>query len=114
MINTDNKWFPCPVCLKPLDVRTSKRNKPYVICAPCGVQMFVRERAGIAAFETLVEHGQKENVLARLAQLEQRYRLKCPECGKFFWVNPGVGSQETCDRQSIRLPLPALPGCRAD
>ncbi len=50
--------------------------------------MFIRERAGIAAFENLVEQGQKENVLARLAQLEQRYRLKCPECGKSFWANP--------------------------
>jgi hypothetical protein len=51
MINADEKWFPCPVCLRPLDVRTSKRKKPYVICSPCGVQMFIRERAGIEAFE---------------------------------------------------------------
>jgi len=66
----------------------SKRKKPYVICAPCGVQMFIRERAGIAAFEGLVEQGRKDNVLARLAHLEQRYRLKCPECEKSFWANP--------------------------
>jgi hypothetical protein len=50
--------------------------------------MFIRERAGIAAFENLVEQGRKENVLARLAQLEQRYRLKCPECGECFWARP--------------------------
>jgi endogenous inhibitor of DNA gyrase (YacG/DUF329 family) len=50
--------------------------------------MFVRERAGIAAFEALVEQGSKENVLERIAGLEQRYRLKCPECGKSFWANP--------------------------
>jgi len=50
--------------------------------------MFIRERAGITAFESLVEQGQKENVLARLAQLEQRYRLKCPECEKPFWASP--------------------------
>ena len=111
MINKDNKWFPCPVCLKPLDVRTSKRNKPYVICSPCGVQMFVRERAGIAAFEALVEQGSKENLLARVARLEQRYRLKCPECGKSFWANPEL---------VVRRPLTARvsgyrcpePGCR--
>jgi len=88
MINTEKQWFPCPICLKPLDVRTSKRNKPYVICAPCGVQMFIRERAGIAAFEGLVERGRKDNVLGRLAHLEQHYRLKCPECEKSFWANP--------------------------
>ena len=87
MINMD-KWFPCPVCLKPLDVRTSKRNKPYVICSSCGVQMFIRERAGIAAFESLVEQGLTADVLMRIGQLEQRYKLKCPECGKLFWASP--------------------------
>jgi predicted RNA-binding Zn-ribbon protein involved in translation (DUF1610 family) len=50
--------------------------------------MFIRERAGIAAFDALVEQGCKENVLARVARLEQRYRLKCPECGKPFWAKP--------------------------
>jgi ssDNA-binding Zn-finger/Zn-ribbon topoisomerase 1 len=88
MFNADTKFFPCPVCLKPLDVRTTKRKKPYVICSPCGVQMFIRERAGIEAFEGLVEQGRKGNVLARIANLEHRYRLKCPECGKSFWALP--------------------------
>ena len=88
MINTEEKWFPCPVCLRPLDVRTSKRKKPYVICSPCGVQMFIRERAGIEAFEALVEQGRKDNVLARVAELERRCRLRCPQCGKSFWLSP--------------------------
>ena len=99
MINTDKssskptnspaeKWFPCPICLQPLDVRMSKRNKPYVICSPCGVQMFVRERSGIAAFGKLVEQGLKSDVLTRIAQLEKRYRNTCPECGKEFWAGP--------------------------
>jgi DNA-directed RNA polymerase subunit RPC12/RpoP len=82
------KWFPCPVCLKPLDVRTSKRGKPYVICSPCGVQMFVRERAGIATFESLVDRGLKSDVLTRIGRLEQRYRKTCSECGKGFWAGP--------------------------
>ena len=90
MFNTEGKWFPCPVCLRPLDVRTSKTKKPYVICSPCGVQMFIRERAGIAAFEGLVERGRKDNVLARVAELERRCRLKCPDCGKSFWLGPDV------------------------
>lgn len=88
MLNKDERWFPCPVCLKPLDVRTSKRDKPYVICSLCGVQMFVREKAGIEAFETLVKQGLKADVLTRIGQLEQRYRFKCPECSKEFWTNP--------------------------
>ncbi len=88
MINKSIQWFPCPVCLKPLDVRTTKRDKPYVICSPCGVQMFIRERAGIGAFGKLVELGLKADVLTRVAQLEQRYKLKCPVCAKPFWANP--------------------------
>lgn len=88
MVNRDTKWFPCPVCLKPLDVRTSKRDKPYVICSPCGVQMFIRERAGIDAFRDLVAQGIKADVLTRIATLEQRYKLKCPECGNSFWASP--------------------------
>lgn len=88
MINRDTQWFPCPVCLKPLDVRTTKREKPYVICSPCGVQMFIRERAGIEAFGKLVALGVKADVLTRVGQLEQRYRLKCPVCTKLFWANP--------------------------
>ena len=82
------KWFPCPVCLQPLDVRMSKRDKPYVICSPCGVQMFVRERAGIVAFGNLVDQGLKADVVTRIGKLEQRYRKKCPECGKEFWAGP--------------------------
>ena len=88
MISKDTQWFPCPVCLKPLDVRTSKRKKPYVICSPCGVQMFIRERAGIEAFGNLVKQGLKADVLTRIGQLEQRYKLQCPQCGKFFWASP--------------------------
>src|SRR6266700_1166611 len=87
MFAKNTKWFPCPVCLKPLDVRTSKRKKPYVICSPCGVQMFIRERAGIEAFERLVEQSLKADVLTRIGQLEQRYRLKCPECTNSFWAS---------------------------
>ena len=88
MINTEDKWFPCPVCLRPLDVRISKTKKPYVICSPCGVQMFIRERAGIEAFDALVEQGRKDNVLARVAELERRCRLRCPQCGTSFWLSP--------------------------
>jgi DNA-directed RNA polymerase subunit RPC12/RpoP len=61
---------------------------PYVICSPCGVQMFIRERAGIEAFGKLVEQGLKADLLTRIGQLEQRYRLHCPECGKSFWASP--------------------------
>ena len=52
--------------------------------------MFIRERAGIEAFGMLVEQGLKADVLTRIGQLEQRYRLKCPECKKPFWATPDL------------------------
>jgi transcription elongation factor Elf1 len=87
MLSKDIKWFPCPVCLKPLDVRSSKKKKPYVICSLCGVQMFIRERAGIEAFGRLVEQGSKADVVTRMSQLEQRFKRTCPVCATPFWAH---------------------------
>jgi hypothetical protein len=50
--------------------------------------MFVRERGGIDAFEQLVDQGLQADVWTRIGHLEQRYRLKCPECAKTFWAAP--------------------------
>jgi len=108
--STTMKWFPCPVCLQPLDVRTSKRNKPYVICSSCGVQMFIRERAGITAFGNLVDQGLKADVLTRIGQLEQRYRKKCPECGKKFWAVPELLDTNWLDRKPTGYRCPEK-GC---
>lgn len=38
--------FPCPLCDEWLPVKTSKKNKPYILCPECGVQMFVRYKIG--------------------------------------------------------------------
>jgi predicted nucleic acid-binding Zn ribbon protein len=46
--------FHCPLCGKGLDVRQTKKNKPYVICDPCGVELFVRGKVGMHVFERLV------------------------------------------------------------
>ncbi len=104
--NAAEKWFPCPVCLKPLDVRSSKRDKPYVICSACGVQMFIRERPGIAAFESLVEQGIQADVLSRIANLEQRYKMKCPDCGKQFWVRPELVAKNLFNSKTIGYRCP--------
>jgi ssDNA-binding Zn-finger/Zn-ribbon topoisomerase 1 len=80
--------FPCPVCVKPLEVRLTKKNKPYVTCDPCGVQVFVRGPAGIDEFKRLVERGSRDGILDRLDEMKQRYRLGCPECRTRFWIEP--------------------------
>jgi transcription elongation factor Elf1 len=78
--------FPCPVCTLPREVLTTKKDKPYLTCDPCGIQVFVRGPAGIKEFSRLLQTTSDEGLLSRLTQMEQRYRLTCPECGHKFWI----------------------------
>ena len=82
--------FPCPLCGRGLDVRQTKKKKPYVVCDFCGVQLFVRNKSGMQCFERLVENAEQRNIWERLADLETRYRRKCPNCGKAFWIVPSL------------------------
>jgi len=78
--------FPCPVCTEPREVRITKKGKPYLVCDPCGVQVFIRGPAGIEEFSRLLERANRDGLLTRLAEMEARYRLTCPECGCRFWA----------------------------
>ena len=82
------RQFPCPVCTGPLDVRQSKKGKPYVVCDYCGIQMFVRNTAGIRAFDKQVENADRKGVWETLTEMERRYRKRCPECRRKFWIQP--------------------------
>jgi predicted RNA-binding Zn-ribbon protein involved in translation (DUF1610 family) len=84
------RMFPCPVCADPREVRITKKRKPYVTCDPCGIQLFVRGPAGIAAFDRLADRADSEGIWTRLAEIERRYRLKCPKCGCRFWIEPDL------------------------
>ena len=84
--NTDK--FPCPVCTDPCEVRLTKKKKPYITCHPCGIQLFVRGPAGIAAFNSLRAQPATRSLLNTLKELEPRYRLKCPSCARRFWIEP--------------------------
>jgi len=52
--------IPCFLCSQELAERKDKNQKPYFICNPCGVQIFVRGRQGI------------QNLVQLVQQLEQR------------------------------------------
>jgi DNA-directed RNA polymerase subunit RPC12/RpoP len=89
MANQDGKRvFPCPVCMEPREVRQTKKDKPYITCDPCGIQLFIRGPVGIAAFNRLVDHANHEGLWEKLSEMEGRYRLKCPDCGTRFWIEP--------------------------
>jgi hypothetical protein len=78
----DGARFPCCICSAPLEVRETKKGKPYVICDPCGLQMFVRNGEGIRRFQILL--AETQDIWMRLARVEQRYKKKCPACGHEF------------------------------
>lgn len=42
--------FPCCVCSANLEIRLSKRGKPYCTCVQCGIQTFFRGKSGIRRF----------------------------------------------------------------
>lgn len=84
------RMFPCPVCTEPREVRVTKKTKPYLICDPCGVQVFVRGPAGIAEFDRLCERANHDGLIGRMEEMETRCRLTCPECGNKFWIEPGL------------------------
>ncbi|MGD1019616.1 MAG: hypothetical protein ABSA12_09880 [Verrucomicrobiia bacterium] len=55
MKNYSGRLIPCFLCGNGLEVRTSKRRKPYFICDPCGVQVFIRREGGIARLDKLLQ-----------------------------------------------------------
>jgi len=89
MVTANGKaMFPCPVCAQAREVRTTKKDKPYLVCDPCGVQVFVRGRGGVQEFQRLLQRTNNDSLLTRLKEMERRYRLTCPECGHEFWAEP--------------------------
>ena len=59
-----NSTIPCFLCGKPLKVKITKTNKPYFICDTCGLQCFIRYKAGISKFRRL---------LLRLAKNDRKF-----------------------------------------
>ena len=108
----DLRLFPCCVCGEAREVRTTKKGKPYMICDPCGVQMFVRVETGIRRFEQLVADADENNIWKRLAELQQRYQFHCPKCRKKFWLTPELiqTSWASGKLEGYRCPDPGCGG----
>ena len=100
------RLFPCPLCAEGLEVRQSKKGKPYVVCNGCGVQMFVRNENGIRTFERLMAQAEARNIWERLADLEGRYKRQCPKCGKKFWITDELARTSWFDGEFIGYRCP--------
>ncbi len=51
--------LPCFLCSSDLEIRTDKNGKRYFICDDCGVQAFIRRKAGISRLAKLVRQLKK-------------------------------------------------------
>jgi len=55
-------FLPCFLCGRKLEKRTSKSEKPYFVCDPCGIQFFVRRKDGMERLDTLMRAA-KQNAI---------------------------------------------------
>jgi len=51
--------LPCLLCGKTLEKRIDKNGKPYFVCDPCGIQMFIRRKDGIERLNKLLRASEK-------------------------------------------------------
>src|SRR5580692_9585277 len=68
-------YLPCLLCGAKLEKRTDKNRKPYFVCNPCGIQLFVRRHHGIQLLEKLLSMAAK-NELPFKQRAEQVYRIQ--------------------------------------
>lgn len=54
--------IPCLLCGKRLDKRIDKNRKPYFVCDPCGVQLFIRRPQGIENLDELIKTLEKKQL----------------------------------------------------
>ena len=47
--------FPCLLCGTGLEIRLSRKEKPYCICNSCGIQVFFRGKTGIKRLREILE-----------------------------------------------------------
>ena len=51
-------YLHCFLCNDFLEQRVSDKGKPYFVCDPCGVQIFVRKKTGIERLQNIVSQDQ--------------------------------------------------------
>jgi predicted RNA-binding Zn-ribbon protein involved in translation (DUF1610 family) len=79
--------FPCPVCSIPREVKITKKQKPYITCDSCGIQLFVRGPVGVASFNRLLDRAHRDGRWTTIADIEHRYQKTCSK-GHKFWIEP--------------------------
>jgi hypothetical protein len=55
-------FLPCFLCGAKLERRTDKNHKPYFVCNPCGIQLFIRREHGIGLLDKLLRDVAKNEI----------------------------------------------------
>jgi len=101
-IELEPQYVACFLCGDSLEVRESKRKKPYFICDPCGLQAFVRKERGIRKLVKLVTGYKAANPVIELISELEALELKLGEIRgnkPIFGENPEL---ELLERAVIR------------
>jgi hypothetical protein len=69
------QFLPCLLCGAKLEKRTDKNRKPYFVCNPCGIQLFVRRQHGIKLLEKLLRLSAKSE-LPYKERAEELYKIQ--------------------------------------
>ena len=56
------QFLPCFLCGAKLEKRTDKNHKPYFVCNPCGIQLFIRREHGIGLLDKLLRASEKNEL----------------------------------------------------
>ncbi len=56
------QFLPCLLCSEKLEKRTDKNGKPYFVCNPCGIQLFVRRPHGIVLLNKLLADAARNEI----------------------------------------------------
>jgi hypothetical protein len=67
--------LPCFLCIERLERRTDKNGKPYFVCNPCGIQLFVRRPHGIKLLDKLLSDAAR-NELPFKHRAEELYKIQ--------------------------------------
>ena len=66
-------FLPCLLCGAKLEKRMDKNHKPYFVCNPCGIQLFIRREHGVGLLDKLLRNAEKNEIpfKQRAAQVYQ-------------------------------------------
>lgn len=56
------EFLPCLLCTAKLEKRIDKNRKPYFVCNPCGIQLFIRRQHGITLLKKLLRDVAKNEI----------------------------------------------------